>query len=86
MTRGLKGAYTEVYIMPMLILSKEYTMSDRALFYAMVLVFLIGSTALFLGASAGSTLATMIGFIGWIGALALLVFWFFRKKKTVVTE
>lgn len=61
-------------------------MSDRSIFYATVLVFLIGSTALFLGASAESTFATILGFAGWIAALALLVFWFVRKRNVTVTE
>ncbi|MGB3716093.1 MAG: hypothetical protein WA996_16835 [Candidatus Promineifilaceae bacterium] len=59
-------------------------MSDRALFYAMVLVFLIGSVALFLGASAESTFATILGFVGWIAALAILIFWFVRKRNAVI--
>ena len=61
-------------------------MSDRALFYAMVLVFLIGSSALFIGATGGSTLATILGFLGWIVAIALLIIWFIRKRQAVVTE
>jgi hypothetical protein len=59
-------------------------MSDRALFYAMVLVFLVGSVALFLGASAESSVATVLGLVGWIVALAILVFWFVRKRKTAI--
>lgn len=61
-------------------------MSDRALFYATVLVFLIGSLALFLGVSAESTLATILGFVGWIAALGLLAFWFFRKSNSIAAE
>ena len=61
-------------------------MSDRALFYTTVLVFLIGSIALFLGVTAESTFATILGFLGWIAALGLLAFWFFRKKDAIVTE
>jgi hypothetical protein len=48
----------------------------------MVLVFLAGSIALFLGASAESTVATVLGFVGWIAALAILVFWLVRKRNT----
>ena len=61
-------------------------MSDRALFYAVVLVFLIGSAALFLGATAASTVLTILGFVGWIVAVGLLVFWFIRKRNSVATE
>lgn len=61
-------------------------MSDRALFYATVLVFLIGSTALFLGTVAASTLATILGFVGWIAALGLLAFWFIRKNNAIAAE
>ena len=59
-------------------------MSDRALFYATVLVFLVGSIALFLGASAESTVATIFGFVGWVSALAILIFWFVRKRNAVI--
>jgi hypothetical protein len=59
-------------------------MSDRALFYSMVLVFLVGSIALLLGASVGSSVATVLGFVGWIAALAILAFWFVRKRNTVI--
>lgn len=58
-------------------------MSSRQLFYAIVLVFLIGSVALILGATAGSTAATLFGFVSWIVAAALLVFWF-RSKRAVI--
>ncbi len=61
-------------------------MSDRALFYATVLVFLIGSTALFLGTVAASTLVTILGYICWIAALGLLAFWFFRKNNSIAAE
>jgi hypothetical protein len=59
-------------------------MSDRALFYAMVLVFLVGSIALFLGASAESTVATVFGLVSWIAALAILVFWLVRKRNKTI--
>ena len=50
----------------------------------MVLVFLVGSIALFLGASAESAVATVFGFVSWIAALAILVFWLVRKRNTAI--
>jgi hypothetical protein len=50
----------------------------------MVLVFLVGSIALFLGASAESAFATVLGFVGWIAAVAILIFWFVRKRNAVI--
>jgi hypothetical protein len=48
-----------------------------------VLVFVIGSVALFLGATAGSIAGTILGIIGWIAAIGLLVYWIMGKKTAV---
>jgi hypothetical protein len=58
-------------------------MSSRALFYLMVLVFIIGSIALFLGASVESSFVTILGFVGWIAAAGLLVYWLMGKRTAI---
>ena len=58
-------------------------MSSRTLFYVAVLVFLIGSVTLFLGASAGSIAGTILGIIGWIVGIGLLVYWIMNKRTAI---
>ncbi len=58
-------------------------MSSRTIFYLMVLVFLVGSVALFLGASAESSVVTVLGFVGWIAAAGLMVYWLISKRTAI---
>jgi hypothetical protein len=58
-------------------------MSSRAIFYLTVLVFLVGSIALFLGLSAESSIATVFGLVGWIAAAGLMVYWLMSKRTAI---
>ena len=58
-------------------------MSSRAIFYLTVLVFLVGSIALFLGLSAESSVVTVLGFVGWIAAAGLMVYWLMSKRSAI---
>lgn len=55
-------------------------MNDRQLFYLTLLVFVLGSIILFIGASSTNAIGTVLGIIGWVIAAVLLVIWLARKR------